>query len=151
MPYSKKDAEDFLIKVIAKLDTSAKKYNDNAYQVADIPKEIEEELVDLVGWPLLEVLRVREVMRGQLAKIEDIYWDSFFKRQTEEFLRGLRDRVEDELEKRRFVNSQDEEEARKLQKAEDCVKMLLNSVVHVHLNEEQEKKLINIVHNFINR
>lgn len=146
MAYSKKDAETFLQQVIDKLDVSAKKYNDNAYQVADIPKEIEEELIDIVGWPLLEVLRIREVMAGKLARIEDIYWENFFKRQTTEFLRGLHERVSSEIDKRNFIPEYDVEEERILERALGQAKDFLKDSGIA--SEEISHKLMHVIYNF---
>jgi hypothetical protein len=100
MAFNETVARSFLEDVIKKLKASAKKYDDNAYQVADIPKEVNEELVDIVGWPLLEVLRIQEIMEGKLATLESIYWDNFMKRQTDEFLHGLHQKILEELKKR---------------------------------------------------
>jgi len=100
MAFNEAEAREFLEDVVQKLKTSAKKYNDNAYQVADIPKEVNEELVDIVGWPLLEVLRIKEIMSGKLANLESIYWDTFLKRQTKEFLAGMYKRINLEMLRR---------------------------------------------------
>ena len=97
MAFNETVARSFLEDVIKKLQTSAKKYDDNAYLLADIPKEINEELIDIIGWPLLEVLRIKEIMEGKVAKLEDIYWTNFLPRQTTPFLHGLLDKVSQEL------------------------------------------------------
>jgi hypothetical protein len=101
MAFNETVAREFLEDVIKKLQISAKKYNDNAYQVADIPKEVNEELVDIVGWPLLEVLRIKEIMSDKLASLESIYWDNFLKRQTPEFLEGMLAKLHQELQERK--------------------------------------------------
>lgn len=107
MAFNETEAREFLDDVIKKLQTSAKKYNDNAYQVADIPKEVNEELIDIVGWPLLEVLRIKEIMSGKLATLESIYWDNFLKRQTDEFLSGMVGKLGHEI----FMRRKEAEEA----------------------------------------
>jgi len=100
MAYDREKGDAFLKKVSDKIEASAKKYNDNAYMLADIPKEIEEELIDIVGWPLLEVLRIKEIMAGKIANLEDIYWQTFLPRQSKEFLCGLMNKCADELANR---------------------------------------------------
>ena len=107
MPYDEKLLNKVFEDVKQKVENSSKKYNDNAYMLADIPKEIYEELIDIIGWPTLEVLRILELFQGKVAKIEDIYWKNFFPRQTDEFLKDLLIMSLVEIQKRNKENWKD--------------------------------------------
>jgi hypothetical protein len=141
MAYDKKDAEKFLGKVMFKLDASAVKYSDNAYTIADIPKEVDEELIDLVGWPLLEVLRLREVLSGKLVKIEEIYWNTFLKRQTTEFLIGVYKKIFDELVERKTSNLHDGSLGTKLQNCEKLLTTLADTVLESRDNGDYYSRM----------
>lgn len=99
MPYDRKDAEELVAIVLNKLDVSSEKYKD-AYVLNDVTREVDEEIVDLVGWPLLQALRMRQAMRGLIVSADNIYWEKFLKNQTPEFLRTLIDKVTEELIRR---------------------------------------------------
>ncbi|MCK9543667.1 MAG: hypothetical protein M0R03_16735 [Novosphingobium sp.] len=146
MAYNKQDAEDFLKQVIKKLDNASVKlkYDDSTYQIADIPKEVEEELLDLIGWPLLEVLRIREVLKNKLAKADEIYWDKFFPRQSTEFLIILYKKIFDELVKRKAPELYLERN-----KAKDLLKRLCSSI-EVDKDDNMVNSIIDEINEFLN-
>jgi hypothetical protein len=97
--YDRKKAEELIKKVLDKLDKSSAIYKD-AYVLNDISREVDEELVDIVGWPLMEVLRIQETIQKIIYKADNIYWEKFLKNQTDEFLNVLQSKVVTELERR---------------------------------------------------
>jgi tetrahydromethanopterin S-methyltransferase subunit A len=99
MAYDRKKAEELVKKVLDKLDKSNGVYKD-AYVLNDISREVEEELVDIVGWPLMEVLRIQEAMQKMIYNADNIYWEKFLKNQTTEFLQTLEEKVLGELLRR---------------------------------------------------
>ena len=96
MAYDRKVAEALVAKVLDKLDKSSAIYKD-AYVLNDISREVDEELVDIVGWPLMEVLRIQETMQKMIYNADNIYWEKFLKNQTTDFLEILFTKVEQEL------------------------------------------------------
>ena len=99
MAYDRKKAEALVAKVLDKLDKSSIEYGSN-YILNDISREVDEELIDIVGWPLMEVLRLQETMQKMIYKANDIYWEKFLKNQTDEFLQILEKKVVGELGRR---------------------------------------------------
>ncbi len=96
MPYDRKKAEELVKKVLDKLDKSNAVYKD-AYVVNDIAREVDEELIDIVGWPLMEALRLREAMLGVIYSADNIYWEKFLKNQKTEFLYIILHRIAKEI------------------------------------------------------
>jgi hypothetical protein len=63
-------------------------------------KEVDEELLDIIGWPLLEVIRIRQLFSNKLGQLDGIYLDKFLSVQTLEYLLHLKEKIGDELVKR---------------------------------------------------
>ena len=99
MAYDRKKAEELVKRVLDKLDKSSTQYGGN-YILNDISRETDEEIIDIVGWPLMEALRLQETLQKLIYSADTIYWEKFLKNQTTEFLRILFNRVEQELEHR---------------------------------------------------
>jgi len=99
MAYNKKVFKDLLQKVIKKIEKSGKTYGD-AYLLNDISREWEEELVDLVGWILMQAVRMAEIVKHKIVRNDLVFYDAFFKNQNTSFLRFLKRKIENELKRR---------------------------------------------------
>jgi len=97
--YNKKIFKDLLQKVVEKVEKSSQKYKD-AYLLNDMSREWEEELVDLVGWVLMQAVRMKEVVGEKIIRNDLIFFKEFFKNQRTEFLKFLKKEIEKELERR---------------------------------------------------
>jgi hypothetical protein len=86
-------------KVLVRIETSTRQYGTN-YVLANIVKEVDEELLDIIGWPLLEVIRIRQLFSNKLGQLDGIYLDKFLSVQTLEYLLHLKEKIGDELVKR---------------------------------------------------
>jgi hypothetical protein len=64
-------------------------------------REWEEELVDLVGWVLMQAVRMKEVIGEKIIRNDLTFFKEFFKNQRTEFLKFLEKEVKKELERRR--------------------------------------------------
>jgi hypothetical protein len=104
MAYDRKKAEELLKKVLDKLDKSNGIYKD-AYILNDCAREVEEEIVDIVGWPLMDALRLMETLQKMIYSVDRIYWEKFVKNQTTEFLETVMYKVIQELNKRSETTS----------------------------------------------
>ncbi len=93
------DAKDIMGKVIERIEKSTKQYGTN-YVLANVMKETEEEMLDLVGWPLLEVIRMRQLFLKKLGQLDGKYLDKFLKAQTLEYLSHLKEKINAELTER---------------------------------------------------
>jgi len=93
------DAKDIMEKVIKRIEQSTKQYGTN-FILADVMKETEEEMLDIVGWPLLEVIRMRQLFLKKLGQLDGKYLDKFLKSQTSEYLSHLKEKIDAELVKR---------------------------------------------------
>jgi len=98
--YNRTIFKDLLRKIVKKVERSSEKYKD-AYLLNDMSREWEEELVDLVGWVLMQAVRMKEVVGQKIARNDLIFFDEFFKNQRTEFLQFLKKKIEDELKRRR--------------------------------------------------
>ena len=94
--YNEKLAKEITEQVLSRLKVSSEKYGD-AYLLNDMSTELDAELFDLVGWPLMQVLRFREAMMGRMMKIDDLYWKKFFGNQSTQFLEKLKEEIEEAL------------------------------------------------------
>jgi len=92
-------ARDLMEKVIARIETSTKQYGTN-YVLADVMKETEDEMLDIIGWPLLEVIRMRQLFLKKLGQLDGKYLDKFLAFQTSEYLSHLKEKIDAELVKR---------------------------------------------------
>ena len=97
--YNKEIFEDLIRKVIEKVEKSSSKYKD-AYLLNDISREWEEELIDLVGWVLMQAVRMKEVISQKIVRNDLVFFDEFFKNQKTEFLEYLKQKIEEELKRR---------------------------------------------------
>lgn len=93
------DAKDLMEKVLARIESSTKQYGAN-YILANVMKETEEELLDIIGWPLLEAIRMRQLFLKKLGQLDGKYLDKFLGAQTPEYLSHLKEKIDAELNKR---------------------------------------------------
>ena len=93
-------AKDIMSKVVARIEESTKQYGTN-YVMANVMKEFDDELLDIVGWPLLEAIRIRQLYLGKLGQLDGKYLDKFLVNQTSDYLSHLKDKLDAELDKRR--------------------------------------------------
>ena len=93
------DAEKIIKEVLLRVDESAKKYG-TAYTLADISSEFDAELLDIVGWPLLFMVRLRQIMQKRLPELNGQYLRKFLKYHDSEYLLYLRDQINIELQTR---------------------------------------------------
>lgn len=93
------DARDLMEKVLIRIEQSTKQYGTN-YVLADVMKETDEEMLDIIGWPLLEVIRMRQLFLNKLSQLDGKYLDKFLKFQTFEYLLYLKGKIDAELTKR---------------------------------------------------
>jgi len=93
------EAKDLMEKVLARVTQSTKQYGTN-YILANVMKETEEEMLDIIGWPLLEVIRMKQLFLKKLGQLDGKYLDNFMKAQTSEYLHHLKEKINAELEKR---------------------------------------------------
>jgi len=90
------DAEELIQDVLLRIKNTSKKYR-TAYALADVKDEFDAEILDIVGWPLLEAVRIRQIMRDRLAKLDGIYLKKFLAYHDEEYLNTLRAAIDNEL------------------------------------------------------
>lgn len=59
--------------MIERLDTGRKEYGDRSFlrPASDVLGEIEQELLDIVGWGFIEWVKLQE-MRAKLAQVEQV-------------------------------------------------------------------------------
>lgn len=100
------EAEKITAEVLNRMKESSKKYG-TAYTLADIESEFDAELLDIVGWPLLEAVRIRQVMKNKLAKLNDDYLKKFLSYHDIDYLNKLRSAIDGEL-RNRSANSTNE-------------------------------------------
>ena len=93
------DARDLMEKVLARIEVSTKQYGKN-YVLANVMKETEDEMLDIIGWPLLEVIRMRQLFLKKLGQLDGRYLDKFLEFQTPEYLTHLKEKIDTELSKR---------------------------------------------------
>ncbi len=90
------DAKDLMEKVLARITQSTKQYGTD-YVLANVMKETEEEMLDIIGWPLLEVIRMKQLFLKKLSQLDGKYLDKFLENQTFEYLSYLKDKINKEL------------------------------------------------------
>lgn len=93
------DAKDLMEKVLKRIEQSTRQYGTN-YVLANVMKETEDELLDIIGWPLLEVVRMRQLFLHKLGQLDGTYLDKFLELQTFEYLSHLKEKIDAELVKR---------------------------------------------------
>lgn len=90
------DARYLMEKVLARIEVSTQHYGTN-YVLANVMKETEEELLDIIGWPLLEAVRMRQLFLKKLRQLDGKYLDKFLAFQTPEYLSHLKEKIDEEL------------------------------------------------------
>jgi len=99
MAFNEEKAREVIEEVLNRLKVSSDKYKD-AYVVNDMAKELNDEFYDIIGWPLMMVLRMQEAMEKRIYDFDNIYWDKFLTNQDTAFLGKMQIMVKTELEKR---------------------------------------------------
>jgi len=89
--------------VRSKLEKGSEKYKD-AYLFNDAGREWNEELIDLVGWLVMQSVRIREQVEGLVKQRDLEYFEQFFKNQKTEFLMQMLNGSAEELKKRKVLN-----------------------------------------------
>jgi len=104
MAFSEEKARKLFEEVIKRLNISSDKYKD-AYVVNDMAKELNDEFYDIIGWPLMMVMRMQEAMEKKLYDFDNIYWDKFLENQQTDFLGKMQMMIVNEL-----IGRQEQEE-----------------------------------------
>jgi len=99
MAFEEQKVRDLFEEVLKRLKISADKYKD-AYVVNNMSKELNDEFYDIIGWPLMMVMRMREVLEKKIYDFDNIYWDKFLSNQETDFLSKMQVLIKEELEKR---------------------------------------------------
>jgi len=99
MSFSEAKAREVIEEVLNRLKKSSDKYKD-AYVVNNMTKELNDEFFDIIGWPLMMVLRMKEAMEKTIYDFDNIYWDKFLENQETDFLGKMQLMVTQELAKR---------------------------------------------------
>jgi hypothetical protein len=94
-----KYVNEILKQSLERIGVSSKKYGDS-YILADMPKEIQEEIYDVFGWFLMSTSRLLRAFKDKVISIDNIFWEQFLNYQSSKHLTFLKDRVEEELKKR---------------------------------------------------
>lgn len=94
-----KEARTVMEDVLKRVETSSKKYG-AAYVLADISEELNQEILDAVGWPLLEAVRIRLLLSHRLAKLDNKYLEMFLKYHDTDYLKMLRGKIDLEIIRR---------------------------------------------------
>lgn len=93
------DMREVMEDIFARVAKSTKQYG-MSYLLANTPGEIEEELLDMPGWMMMEAVRIRQVLRNRLPELRDQYLEKFLKNQKIEYLQYLQGQIDAELKKR---------------------------------------------------
>ena len=93
------DAQEVMRDVLDRLKRSTKQYG-MSYTLANVPDEIDEELLDLPGWLLMETVRLRQALRASLPQLRDQYLAKFLKHQKTAYLHFLQEKISEELAER---------------------------------------------------
>jgi len=91
-----KEARGMMGEVLKRIEDSAKKYG-AAYTLADISEELNQEVFDIVGWPLLEAIRIKLILSKRLAVLDEKYLEKFLTYHNIEYLKMLRDKIDEEI------------------------------------------------------
>lgn len=94
-----KEARKIVENALKRVEDSAKKYG-AAYGLADISSEFDQEVLDIVGWPLLEAVRIHLVLSKRLAQLDGKYLEKFLKYHDADYLEMLKEKIEQELKSR---------------------------------------------------
>ena len=93
------DMREVMEDIYARVARSTKTYG-MSYLLANTPGEIDEELLDIPGWMMMEAVRMRQVLRGKLPELRDQYLAKFLKNQQTAYLQYLIEQIQGELDKR---------------------------------------------------
>jgi len=99
MAFNEDKAREVIEEVLNRLKVSADKYKD-AYVVNNMTKELNDEFYDIIGWPLMMVLRMQEAMEKKIYNFDNIYWDKFLANQDADFLGKMQLMIKAELARR---------------------------------------------------
>lgn len=84
-----------------RIEKSFDKYGMN-YIMADISDEVLQEDVDIVGWTSLGIARRRLLEAKAFLEFDDVYLDTFLKRQQPEYLKKLAAKIDKVLEEKKI-------------------------------------------------
>ena len=93
------DMKEVMNDIYARVARSTKQYG-MSYLLANTPHEVEEELLDMPGWMMMEAVRIRQVLRSRLPELRDQYLAKFLNNQKTEYLEYLYSQIDAELKKR---------------------------------------------------
>jgi len=102
LPLSEKTIDKLFSTVKTKLVKSGNKYG-NTFWLNNVKKELNEELVDIIGWSTLQVLRLQHMAQSRFADLDKIYWEQFLSMQDTEFLETLKCKITEEIQKREGI------------------------------------------------
>jgi hypothetical protein len=94
-----KEAREIVENTLKRVEKSAKKYG-AAYELADISAEFDQEVLDIVGWSLLEAVRIHLVLSKKLAQLDGKYLEKFLKYHDAGYLKMLEEKIAQELKSR---------------------------------------------------
>ena len=98
--YNKDIANKIVTQVLKRLEVGSQKYGAEYFLADCIGDELYQELLDQVGWALINAVRWVEVFQKRFLPTDAIYWKKFMGNQKTEFLNKLKQEVEEELNKR---------------------------------------------------
>ena len=93
--------KELLEEVQKRIEASYKKYGDQ-FLIADIKGEFDEEIYDIIGWPLLLATRLKMLSEGIVNELNEEYLDKFMSRAKTEYLEKLQQKIWAELHKRNY-------------------------------------------------
>jgi len=99
--YNKEIANKIVSQVLKRLEVGSQKYGAEYFLADCIGDELYQELLDQVGWALINAVRWVEVFQKRFLPTDAIYWKKFMAIQKTEFLLKLREEVDEELDKRK--------------------------------------------------
>ena len=102
--YNKTIFKKILRRVVKKLEKGSDKYKD-AYLLCNMSREWSEELIDLVGWNMLQAIKMYEVLYYKIKHNDLIFYNAFFKNQDTKFLMFLKKKIDKELLHRGYFKS----------------------------------------------
>jgi len=91
--------KELLEEVQKRIASSYKKYGDQ-FLIADIKGEFDEEIFDIVGWPLLLAIRLKMISEGIVNETNEKYLNKFVKRAKTDYLEKLFLMIQTELGER---------------------------------------------------
>ena len=96
--------DQLFAEIKSKLLKSSAKYG-NTMWINDINTELQQEIIDIVGWAALEAFRLLHVVESRFISLDRIYWDKFLNNQTDASLTELFNRIQSEIENRKISKS----------------------------------------------